>query len=137
VIAMPRRKPKLSLVVPVPGKGRPKPPASLDTRERKAWQAIVASLPDYWIDQAGEMVLRRLCAQVAIAEELEDELRRLRAQEAPDGEVVRALAAAHAERAKVIAHLLGQLRATPKSRAVSRAAGPKIEAVPSRKPWEA
>ena len=133
---MPRRKPKLSLVVPVPGEGRPKPPAGLDAVERKAWQAIVASLPDYWIDAAGELVLKRACAQAAIAEGLEDELRRLRASN-PRDEALPALAAAHAERAKAVGHLLGLLRATPKSRAVSRAAGPKIEAVPSRKPWEA
>jgi hypothetical protein len=55
----------------IPGGGRPDPPVDLDVAERKAWRAIIASLPDYWVDQAGELVLERLCAQVAVCAELE------------------------------------------------------------------
>ena len=134
---MPRRQPKLALVAPLPGQGRPKPPQDSTASERAAWKAIVAALPDYWVDAAGEVVLKRLVAQVAVAETFEDELRRSRAQEGADDEALPKLAAAHAERSKVIAHLLAQLRATPKSRDRARAVGPKIEAVPQRKPWEA
>ena len=120
-----------------PGSGRPEPPSSLNAAERSAWRSIVAALPDFWIDGAGELLLKRLCTQVAIAEQLEGELRRLMAED-PGNEALSSLAAAHAERAKSVGHLLGLLRATPKSRVVSRAAGPKIaESVPTAvKPWD-
>jgi hypothetical protein len=38
--------------------------------------------------------------------------------------------------AKTIAHLLSQLRATPRSRMVSRAAGPQVARTSSLRPWE-
>jgi hypothetical protein len=119
-----------------PGSGRPDPPSSLNAAERKAWRAIVAALPDFWIDGAGELLLKRLCTQIAIVEQLEGELRRLLAED-PGSEALPGLAADHAERAKSIGHLLGLLRATPKSRVVSRSAGSKIaEAPPPAKPWD-
>jgi hypothetical protein len=134
---MPGKPPPILATVPgaIPGGGRPDPPADLDVAERKAWRAIVASLPDYWIDQAGELVLECLCAQVAVCSELERRLRRLRA-ETPNHEAVSTLSEEHAERAKAVCHLLTQLRATPRSRVRSRAAGPQLEEVPQTKPWD-
>ncbi len=67
-LLMPRgRKPAAAsfTVVPlVPGAGRPDPPAGLDGVEKRIWTAIVGSLPDHWIDAAGEQILRRGSASV-------------------------------------------------------------------------
>ena len=46
------------------------------------------------------------------------------------------LAAMHGVSSKTVAYLLGQLRATPRSRIVSRAAGPQFEQTPRWRPWE-
>ena len=56
----------------------------------------------------------------------------LRAAYDPQG----ALAALHGVSAKTVAYLLGQLRATPRSRIVSRAAGPEVEHASKFRPWE-
>jgi hypothetical protein len=136
---MPRgRKSEASLtVVPmIPGQGRPRPPVRLDKLERRIWNAVVAALPAHWIDPAGQLVLRRLVCLAAIAERQERRLRELRASDADDSEDAAALAAMHAATAKTVAYLLGQLRATPKSRVVSRAAGPEVEQTPKSRPWE-
>ena len=75
---MPRRSAAdLSIVPLVPGKGRPEPPKALDQIEARAWNDVVDALPDRWLDPAGQLVLRRTVTQVAIAERLEDRLRRL------------------------------------------------------------
>ena len=76
-------------------------------------------------------MLRRLVAQAAIAERRETRLRQLRAQDQDGSEEADALAALHGASAKIVAYLLGQLRATPRSRMVSRAAGPQVEAPPN------
>jgi hypothetical protein len=60
----------------------------------------------------------------------------MRAQDQDGGEDADALAALHGVSAKTVAYLLGQLRATPRSRVVSRAAGPQIEQAPKLRPWE-
>ena len=137
---MPRgRKSQASLsVVPpaIPGAGRPDPPSHLDTNEAQIWRAVVGALPDYWIDRAGEQILLRLVAQGAIAQRQEGRLRELRAQRLPDDPEIAALSTTHGVAAKVITHLLASLRATPRSRMVSRAAGPKISEVPRSKPWD-
>jgi hypothetical protein len=44
--------------------------------------------------------------------------------------------ASHDARAKTVAHLLGQLRATPRLRMVSRASGPRLEGAPESRPLE-
>jgi hypothetical protein len=138
---MPRgRKPAAAsfTVVPlVPGAGRPDPPAGLDGVEKRIWTAIVGSLPDHWIDAAGEQILRRAVSQCAIAERREAKLRALRAQDPDrDDEVTAELEASHRATAKSVGHLLGLLRATPRSRVVSRDAGPKLREVPRTKPWD-
>ena len=75
---MPRRSAAdLSIVPLVPGKGRPEPPKALDQAEARAWNDVVDALPDRFLDLAGQLVLRRTVTQVAIAERLEDRLRRL------------------------------------------------------------
>jgi hypothetical protein len=113
----------LTVVPEIPGQGRPKPPAGLDKLERRIWKDV-------------QLVLRRLVAQAAIAERREARLRELRALDADGGEDAIELATLHATTAKSVAYLLGQLRATPRSRVVSRDAGPKVEDAPRFKPWE-
>jgi hypothetical protein len=135
---MPGKPPPALSSIPgsLPGTGRPEPPGSLNAAERRAWRAIVAALPDFWVDGAGELVLRRLCIQIAVAERFEQEIRRLLAED-PDNEALPSLSAAHAERSKTIGHMLGLLRATPRARMVSRAAAAKIAETPAPlKPWD-
>ena len=126
----------LSVVPLIPGQGRPPPPAGLDRLERRIWRDVVDALPAHWLDPAGQLVLRRLVAQAAIAERREARLRQLRAQGKDDGEDADTLAALHGVSAKIVAYLLGQLRATPRSRIVSRAAGPEVEGAPKFRPWD-
>jgi hypothetical protein len=126
----------LSVVPVIPGAGRPDPPSHLDAIESQIWRAVVGALPDRWIDAAGEQVLLRLVAQAAVAAGLETRLRALRAQRPPDGEDIAMLAGMHGGVAKSVAYLLATLRATPRSRMVSRAAGPKMNEVPRSKPWD-
>jgi len=136
---MPRgRKSAASLsVVPVlPGRGRPEPPADLDPLEQRIWREVVDALPGHWLDTAGQVILRRLVAQAAVSERQELRLRQLRAQQQDDGEEAGALAAQHGVVAKNVAYLLSQLRATPRSRVVPRAAGSRLEQAPDSRPWE-
>ena len=75
---MPRRSDAdLSIVPMLPGRGRPEPPKALDQIEARAWNDVVDALPDRFLDPAGQLVLRRVVTQVAIAERLEERLRRL------------------------------------------------------------
>ena len=126
----------LSVVPLVPGQARPEPPANLDALERQIWRDVVDALPGHWLDLAGQLVLRRLVAQAAISERREARLRQLRAQDQDGGEDADALAALHGVSSKTVAYLLGQLRATPRSRMVARAAGPQFEQTPRSRPWE-
>ena len=130
------RKSALSVVPQVPGEGRPKPPASLDALERRIWRDVVDALPAHWLDPAGQLILRRLVAQAAIAERRERRLRALRAVDQDAGEDAAELATLHGVSSKLVAYLLGQLRATPRSRVLSRAAGPQLEQAPRSRPWE-
>ena len=133
-----RRSPAALAVVPVlvPGAGRPEPPPDLDPFEAKAWREVIAALPPHWVDPAGQLILRRLTAQVAIAERLEVRLRQLRAEDQDSGEAASTLAVEHDLAAKAVANLLTQLRATPRSRTVPRAAGPRVLQTPEWRPWE-
>ena len=126
----------LSVVPVVPGQGRPDPPAGLDSLEKRIWQDVVSALPPNWLDLAGQLILRRLVAQAAISERREARLRQLRAEGKDDGDAAAELAAMHGVSSKTVAYLLGQLRATPRSRIVSRAAGPQCEQAPKWRPWE-
>src|SRR5215831_19948607 len=99
----------------VPGQGRPEPPADLDAFEQRVWREVIAALPAHWVDPAGQLILRRLTAQVAIAERLEVRLRQLRAEDQDSGEAASTLAVEHDLAAKAVANLLTQLRATPRS----------------------
>ena len=121
------RKPALQVIPFVPGHGgRPPPPSELDAVEARIWRAVIDALPAFWVDTAGEVVLRRLCAQGAILERREARLRALRAQDRDGGEEADELAVAHGATAKTVAYLLTQLRATPRSRFSSRAAAPEV-----------
>ena len=134
---MPRRSAASLGVVPVlPGRGRPEPPEDLDELEQRIWREVVDALPGHWLDTAGQVILRRLVAQAAVSERQEHRLRQLRAQQQDDGEEAGALAAQHGVVAKNVAYLLSQLRATPRSRVVPRAAGSRLEQAPDSRPWE-
>ena len=108
----------------------------MDALERRIWRDVAGALPAHWLDLAGQLILRRLVAQAAISERREARLRQLRAQDLDGGEDADALAALHSVSAKTVAYLLGQLRATPRSRMISRAAGPQIEQATKWRPWE-
>jgi hypothetical protein len=108
----------------------------LDAAEARAWREVIAALPAHWIDLAGQMILRRLAAQAALSERLEERLRQLRAQDLDCGPEAGALAARHDLAAKSVANLLTQLRATPRSRTVARAAGPRVLQASEWRPWE-
>ena len=121
----------------VPGQGRPEPPPELDAIEAKAWREVIAALPAHWVDPAGQLILLRLAAQAAVAARLEEQMRELRAEENDLSKDAKVLAARHTLAAKSVADLLGQLRATPKSRTVPRAAGPRVlQGAPELRPWE-
>jgi hypothetical protein len=127
----------LSVVsVIVPGQGRPEPPPELDAIEAKAWREVIAALPAHWVDAAGQLMLLRLAAQAAVAARLEDQMRQLRAAGSDQSKEAKTLAARHTLAARSVADLLGQLRATPKSRTVPRAAGPRVLQAPELRPWE-
>jgi hypothetical protein len=137
---MPRRAAAdLSIVPMVPGKGRPEPPAALSPAEARAWRDVVDALPDKWLDAAGQLILRRLTAQTAIAERLEGRLRRL--SELPDSsetmEAERTIAAMHRETTKTIVVALTTLRATPRSRMAAREGRSRFErGAGVFRPWE-
>ena len=134
---MPRKAAAELAVVPrVPGQGRPEPPAGLDELEQRIWREVVDALPGHWLDSAGQVILRRLTAAAAVSERQEARLRLLRAQEQDGGEEAATLAAQHGVVAKNVAYLLSQLRATARSRTVSRAAGSQMEQAPDSRPWD-
>ena len=134
---MPSRRPSTLSVVPlIPGQGRPEPPPDLDELEQSIWRAVVDALPAHWVDRAGEIVLRRLVAQAAVAQQREARLRELRAVGRDIGEDADALVTQHGVGAKLVAFLLGTLRATPKARERSRAAEPAVSRAAKFRPWE-
>jgi hypothetical protein len=111
------------------------PPRGLDKLERRIWQSVIASLPAYWVDAAAEQILRRAVCLAASLERWEVQLRELRARDAAGDEAIK-LATMHGNTSKVLSSLLAQLRATPRSRDRSRAAGSKIAEAPRARPWE-
>jgi hypothetical protein len=137
---MPRRSnADLSIVPLLPGKGRPEPPKALDQIEARAWNDLVDALPGQWIDASAQIVLRRVVAQVAIAERVEARLRDLAMRE-DDPEALEAeqvLASMHRETAKSVIHGLTALRATPRSRMAPREGKSKFErGAGAFRPWE-
>ena len=136
---MPRRSAAdLSIVPMLPGKGRPEPPKALDQIEARAWNDVIDGLPDRWIDPAGQLVLRRTVTQIAIAERLEDRLRRLALlDDDPKAlEAEKAVAAMHRETAKAVILGLTALRATPRSRMAAREGRSRFErGAGALRPW--
>jgi hypothetical protein len=120
----------------IPGQGRPEPPKHLDGLEQAIWREVVDALPPYWIDGSGQLVLRRLVTQAAIAERCEARLRSLRARGEDVTEDAQDLAVRHAATAKTVTYLLTALRGTPRSRDIARKAGPAVDHVPPFRPWE-
>ena len=134
---MPRKSAASLTVLPrVPGRGPPEPPPDLDELESRIWREVIDALPSQWLDSAGQLILRRLAAQVAVSERQEARLRQLRAQGRDDDEEAVILAAQHGVIAKNVAYLLTQLRATPRAQLRSRAAGSRAEQAPEARPWE-
>ena len=136
---MPRRSDAdLSIVPMLPGRGRPQPPRVLDQIEARAWNDIVDALPGQWLDTAGQIILRRTAAQIAIAERLEARLRDL-ATMSGDEEALAAeaeLAVMHRATSKSVIACLTALRATPRSRMAAREGRAKFERGPAFRPWE-
>lgn len=136
---MPRRSDAdLSIVPMPPGRGRPQPPRVLDQIEARAWNDIVDALPGQWLDTAGQIILRRTAAQIAIAERLEARLRDL-ATMSGDEEALAAeaeLAVMHRATSKSVIACLTALRATPRSRMAAREGRAKFERGPAFRPWE-
>ena len=137
IMAQRGRKPAALRVLPfVPGQGgRPPPPAEFDAIEARIWRAVGA-LPAFWVDPAGEQVLRSIAALGAIQQRREARLRALRAADQDIGKEVDKLTAAHRVAAKVLADLLCELRATPRARFTARASAPVIADTPKLRPWE-
>jgi hypothetical protein len=76
------RKPRtgaVELTLMRPAAGRPEPPTDLDPDEAQIWVDVIDSLPSHWIDPAGQLLLRGIVAQAAIARRQEARLRRLQA----------------------------------------------------------
>jgi hypothetical protein len=137
---MPRRSAAdISIVPMLPGKGRPEPPVELDRAEARAWRDVVDSLPDLWLDPAGQLVLRRVAAQIAVAGRLEDRLRRL-SEMADDPEALEAeakIAGMHRDALKAVVNGMAALRATPRSRMTVRAGQTRFDrGAGSLRPWE-
>ena len=137
---MPRRSvADISLVPMLPGKGRPEPPAELDPAEGRGWRDVVDSLPDRWLDPAAQLILRRVVAQIAVAQRLEERLRRLSEME-DDPEALEAeakIADMHRDALKAVVNGMAALRATPRSRMTVRAGQTRFErGAGSSRPWE-
>jgi hypothetical protein len=133
---MPRRSSKDLDVVRLPGRGRPEPPSRLTQAEQRAWRAIVDASPDGFIDGAGQLILKRVVGQIAIAERHEERLKRI-AETGGDLEAELEVAAAHRDTTKSIIAGLIALRATPRSRMESRNARDAFARAPSgRRPWD-
>ena len=123
----------------LPGKGRPEPPKELDQAEARAWRDVIDSLPDRWLDAASQLILRRVVAQVGVAERLEERLRRLSSMgDDPEAlEAEKTVAAMHQAALKAIGNGMASLRATPRSRMTLRVGQTRIErGVGSMRPWE-
>src|SRR5262245_54405795 len=106
---MPRKSAASLTVLPrVPGRGRPTPPPDLDDLESRIWREVIDALPSHWLDSAGQLILRRLAAQVAVSQRQEARLRQLRAQGRDDDRKAAILGAQHGVIAKNVAHLLTQ-----------------------------
>jgi hypothetical protein len=129
----------LTIVPLKPGKGRPEPPKDLDPIEARAWNDAIDSLPGQWVDPAGQLVLRRVAAQAAIAERLEDRLRRV-SEMADDPEALEAekvMATMHRDALKAMVVGLDALRATPKARMAAREGRSRFEGAAMRsRPWD-
>jgi hypothetical protein len=137
---MPRRSAAdISIVPMLPGKGRPEPPVELDRAEARAWRDVVDSLPDRWLDPAGQLVLRRVAAQITVAGRLEERLRRLSGM-GDDPEAMEAeakIAGMHRDALKAVVNGMAALRATPRSRMTVRAGQTRFErGAGSLRPWE-
>jgi hypothetical protein len=134
-----RPPPDLTIVPLTPGKGRPEPPKELDPTEARAWNDTIDALPGQWVDPAGQIVLRRVAAQAALAERLEDRLRRLAEMgDDPDGLAAeKTVAAMHRDALKAVVTGFDALRATPKARMAAREGRSRFEGGAMRsRPWD-
>jgi hypothetical protein len=122
-----------------PARAAPSLPRGSIRAEARAWRDVIDALPGQWVDAASQLVLRRVAAQIAVTERLEDHLRRLGEMPTdPEAlEAEKAVAAMHRETAKAIIHGLTALRATPRSRMAAREGRSRFErGAPSFRPWD-
>jgi hypothetical protein len=119
----------------VPGRGRPEPPKPLDMIEARAWNDVIDALPGRWLDASAQLILRRVVAQVAIAERTEARLRELAGQD-DTPEILQAeavLGAMHRETARSSAQGDAQKPHGPTGRAQQvRAPGDLVPAMGDR-----
>jgi hypothetical protein len=123
----------------LPGAGRPEPPGELSECEARIFRDVVDSLPAHWVDLAGRLILQRVASEAALAEHVEGRIRELLSDDAADAKQIAALTLTHTTLAKSIAFLLGQLRATPKTRMLPRDATAGLAPTrrePGSRPWE-
>jgi hypothetical protein len=101
---------------------------------------VVDALPGHWIDPGGgQLILRRLACQSALAEQVEERIRELLSADIADNKELAALTVTHTTLAKSVAYLLGQLRASPKSRMMPRDTAARLapsDRQPGSRPWE-
>lgn len=132
---MSRKGPADFSVVPLDvAAARPQAPAELDALEAAIWDSIVTGSMAGAIDPAAAQLLRRLCAQAAVAERLEQKMRELRRRDADRGDELDAMVAQHAEATKLVQSLMASLRATPRSR--TRTRNTEERQVPLVRPWD-
>jgi hypothetical protein len=88
----------------LPGSGRPEPPASLSPVEARCWRDVIDALPGFWVDTAGQLILRRLAIQTAFVEHLEQQIReQLQCADVQVGRLLAQSIARHAALAPVAA----------------------------------
>jgi hypothetical protein len=109
----------------------------LTQAEQSVWRAIVDSSPERWLDPAGQLILRRIVAQIAVVEQHEDRLRRI-AEAGGDFESEREISREHREMLKSITAGLHALRATPRSRMEAKVARNVFARSPrgGSRPWD-
>jgi hypothetical protein len=105
------RKSSSDNIVRLPGR-RPPPPDKLTASEQRIWKALVDSAPGGFYNEAAQLLLRHVVAQVGIADRHAQRLRQLAASGGPlEMEIV--IEKAHRDAVKGMIVGMTALRATP------------------------
>jgi hypothetical protein len=114
----------------------PEPPASLDERGRKHWQAIVASKPSEYFDVANQLYLEQLCHSLAHADRIWDEVNRLDPSDPKQFRRYRSLLVMACRQTGVVSLMLTKLRLLPTKYMAEKAAGGRARVCTEPLPWE-